>query len=678
MCARRRSTWCPTDTTCARASFEHMIEYMDDARAGSTRQEDAPAPAVGWASGPLGAVQDADREIARQTALRARAVAEFAATRPASADRQPGQPGAMSADRRDARPDVLADVSEWAAQELVVALSITARAAEDLLARSLTLVHRLPKTLAALECGSLHLRHLYPMLEKVAPVVDRRVRARLERDLLDWVAARDVTTPAQLGAKIRRELLARDVRSAARDLEAALRRRGVYARPDRVDGMATLSAFLTVPEAAALIEALGRYADAIEDDPDDGPPRTRQQKMADCLLDLVLRPGEADLPTVRTQLTLVAPIPTMIGGDQPGEIGGEPVPAEMVRALARGLGLVPDVPESASPSPPIDFDTDFDTEDDARAEALDRWWAAVDARAMRGEWGGEEEPPLEELERLWALAAQWSPRPDVTDVDWCEPAPTEPEPAPGGVTDTEPSWWAAADRAVDEASATLLDLDRKLARARRAVEAAEVADAADHQDWEQSPAGRVSVAPDALRALAEASTAQRAALRHLLESTGGGGLVDRPRIAVTDALTGALLALTDARELRARGTCSRRACRRGTVPCTHDLAGLPGLGPPGPSPTYRPGAVLDRHVRARDRRCRQPGCRNRVPRGGELDHHVPWPEGPTSAENLTGFCTSHHRGKHQAPGWQYELASAGTLAVSTPSGLTASTGPPPY
>ena len=47
----------------------------------------ASAPVVGWASGPLGAVQAADREIARATALRARAVAEFAASRPASVDR---------------------------------------------------------------------------------------------------------------------------------------------------------------------------------------------------------------------------------------------------------------------------------------------------------------------------------------------------------------------------------------------------------------------------------------------------------------------------------------------------------------------------------------------------------------------------------------------------------------
>ena len=132
-----------------------------------------------------------------------------------------------------------------------------------------------------------------------------------------------------------------------------------------------------------------------------------------------------------------------------------------------------------------------------------------------------------------------------------------------------------------------------------------MADAADEDSWEQAPAARMTSAPDAIAALAHASTAQRAALRHLLERTGGGGLVDRPRIAVTDALTGALLALTDARELRARGTCTRRACRRGTEVCTHDMTGLPGLGPPGPSRTYRPG-VAARPVRPRPRASMSP------------------------------------------------------------------------
>ncbi|UOY01452.1 HNH endonuclease signature motif containing protein [Blastococcus sp. PRF04-17] len=628
---------------------------------------EAQAPTVGWAAGPLRAVQAADREIARQTAIRARAVAEFAATRPASADRPPGRPGSMSPDRRAARAAAMADVSEWAAQELVVALSISQKAADELLTRSLTLVHRLPRTLDALESGVLHAGHLWSLLDKVAPVADPRVRAVLERDLLRWMRRREVTTPAQLSDKIARELLARDLRAAARDLESALRRRGVFARPDRTDGMAVLSALMTVPEADAVLDALGRYADALDDE---GPPRSRGQKMLDCLMDLVLRPGENDLAPVQARLTVVAPVATMVGGEQPGEIGGQPVPAEMVRALARALGLLPDVPApddapDVSLAPGTHHQED-DVLDEAQQRALEIWWADVEARALDGDWRGEDEPPLDELERWWALEARWS-----------TPGPP-PGPEPEGEEEPSPGWWTAADQAVEEAGATLLDLERQLGRARSAVRMAESADQADEEEWQQSSAGRPGPAADALAALARVTEERRAQLGHLLESTGGGGLVDRPRIAVTDALTGVLLALSDARGLREAGTCGRSRCRRGAVACTHDLRDRPGLGPPGPSSTYRPGVALDRFLRARDRRCRFPGCRRRVPLGGELDHHLSWPDGPTAAGNLTGFCTGHHRGKHQAPGWSYDMSPDGVLTVSTPTGVAASTCPPPY
>ena len=53
-----------------------MFDYVDEQTGGPA------APPVGWASGPLGVVQAADREIARQTARRARGLAEFAATVP--------------------------------------------------------------------------------------------------------------------------------------------------------------------------------------------------------------------------------------------------------------------------------------------------------------------------------------------------------------------------------------------------------------------------------------------------------------------------------------------------------------------------------------------------------------------------------------------------------------------
>ncbi|MGY1722987.1 hypothetical protein [Blastococcus sp. SYSU DS0533] len=66
-----------------------------------------------------------------------------------------------------------------------------------------------------------------------------------------------------------------------------------------------------------------------------------------------------------------------------------------------------------------------------------------------------------------------------------------------------------------------------------------------------------------------------------------------------------------------------------------------------------------------------------MPRRGELDHDRPWPERETSAGNLVGYCATHHRDKHQAPGWRHRLAADGTLTVTTPSGLVAWTTPPP-
>ncbi|WP_246063633.1 hypothetical protein [Blastococcus colisei] len=178
------------------------------------------APPVALSDGPLGAVQAADREIGRQTALRARAVAEFAATRPATADRAQGEPGAMSPERWAARPENLRPVSEWAARELVVGLSISASAADVMLSRSLNLVYRLPGTLAALEAGALHPGHLWTMLDKVAPIDDPIVRAEVEAELLRWAAGR-IVAPAQLADKARRLVATRDARSAARRLEKA-------------------------------------------------------------------------------------------------------------------------------------------------------------------------------------------------------------------------------------------------------------------------------------------------------------------------------------------------------------------------------------------------------------------------------------------------------------------------
>ncbi|MGY1661771.1 DUF222 domain-containing protein [Geodermatophilus sp. SYSU D00705] len=678
---------------------------LSGTRGGVVRPSPAegPVPAVGWAAGPLGVVQAADREIARQTALRARAVAEFAASRPASADRAQGEPGAMAAGRWAARPEVLRAVSEWAAPELSIALGITAPAAEALLERSLTLVHRLPGTLAALETGVLHAGHLWHLLDKVAPIEDDAVRAEVEAELLTWVGGRSVTTPAQLGDKARRVVLARDARAAAWRLAAALRDRGISLRPERAEGMAALTVVCTMPEAQALHRALGACVDALTAP---GDRRSHGQRMVDCLLDLVLRPGECDLPPVQVLLTVVASLGTVLGGDAPGEVDGQVVPAEVVRALLRGLtgqdtGTGAHTAQPATTAEPAAPAADAVAEPDLRPwqavdqDELERWWAEMERRVLAEELADLPEPgdpmpydaPL--VEDAWPdlddplepddleVFDAWEEFGDLPD-DPAEPQTPETAPPATGQHQRGVGWWASADRAVDDAGAAVHAAARALGHARRMVRTAESADAADEAAWSAGPAGRITAAPDAIAALAAAADVQRDQLAGRLTATAGGGLADRPRIAVTDALSGALIALTDLPGLRRAAHCGAPACRRRPETCTHDLTGRPALGAPGPTDGYRPGAGLDRFVRARDRRCRFPGCRRRVPNSGELDHHRPWPEGPTSADNLVGYCTTDHRGKHQAAGWRHRLDPDGTLTVTTPSGLTAVTTPPPY
>jgi hypothetical protein len=113
------------------------------------------------------------------------------------------------------------------------------------------------------------------------------------------------------------------------------------------DGLGTMALTnLPLPVLRAVQDALRQYADAAKTP---GDSRTRQQRMVDCLVDLVLRPGEHGLAPVQAQLTVVATVRTLLGGDEPGEVAGDPVPGETVRALARALGLLPPDPQPAEP-----------------------------------------------------------------------------------------------------------------------------------------------------------------------------------------------------------------------------------------------------------------------------------------------------------------------------------------
>jgi hypothetical protein len=629
----------------------------------------------------------------------------------------------MSPERYAARPEILKQASEWTAQEISIALTCTQPRADRVLSESLRSV-RLPGTLAAMEAGMLTVGHLLTMLEHVEPIEDAELRAEIEAELLRWVAARVaermVTTPPQLADRARRVVTRRGARDKAKKALAALRDRGVYPQSERGEGMAALALVGTKAEIAALRAALEGYAAAVEDDPD-APVRTQAQKMLDCIADLVLRPGDGTHESVRVDLTLVAPLATALGGDLPAELNGDVISAETARQLLRlltgaavGDGALAEYAAAtgaaaagpagcAGPDAHRFIDEpglqDCEMPPDMLA-ALREWEADWERRLEAGEFDdpepmtqaeviasaersavdldGEFDRALVDAQERWQADLAAGRIRDLLDDERLDDErldehPDEPEAMPPGS-----GWWVDADRAVTDARQAVEGAEQALDRARRIVRTAERADAADEAAWRSGPGGRVDQACDGLQALAAAVVAERAALGHLLNRTAGAGLADRPRIALVDALTGALVSLTDLPGLRGAAHCDRPACRRRPERCEHDLSGRPGLGPPGPTDGYRPGAALDRFVRARDRRCRFPGCRRRVPKRGELDHHVPYPLGPTDAANLAGYCTTDHRAKHQAPGFVHHLDAEGTLTVTTPSGITVVSDPPPF
>jgi len=88
---------------------------------------------------------------------------------------------------------------------------------------------------------------------------------------------------------------------------------------------------------------------------------------------------------------------------------------------------------------------------------------------------------------------------------------------------------------------------------------------------------------------------------------------------------------------------------------------------------YRPGTALAALVRARDGRCRFPGC-SVAARFCDLDHVRPWPVGRTAGDQLLTLCRRHHKVK-QRPGWRLRLDADATATWTDPTGRMRTTLP---
>jgi hypothetical protein len=91
---------------------------------------------------------------------------------------------------------------------------------------------------------------------------------------------------------------------------------------------------------------------------------------------------------------------------------------------------------------------------------------------------------------------------------------------------------------------------------------------------------------------------------------------------------------------------------------------------------YVPSRKLKHLVRARTATCDAPTCQNPAI-NTDLDHTIPWPDGPTSQTNLAPRCRTHHRAK-QAPDWTVEQLAPGVTRWTLPSGRSHVTTPTRY
>jgi len=92
------------------------------------------------------------------------------------------------------------------------------------------------------------------------------------------------------------------------------------------------------------------------------------------------------------------------------------------------------------------------------------------------------------------------------------------------------------------------------------------------------------------------------------------------------------------------------------------------------SDQYEPPPRIARHVINRDQHCIHPGCRRKAGTC-QLDHRIPWPDGPTSAENLEPLCKRHHDLKHHS-NWRLHKCPDGSYEWTSPTRHTYRYRPP--
>ncbi|WP_193043737.1 13E12 repeat family protein [Mycolicibacterium baixiangningiae] len=187
------------------------------------------------------------------------------------------------------------------------------------------LVHEMPHTLAALECGVLSEWRATLIVRESAclSVDDRRV---LDEEMCADMSKLDGLGDNRIEADAKKIAYRLDPQAVVDRAAKAASERNVSCRP-APDAMTYVTALLPVGQGVAVYAALKRSADTTFDD------RSRGQVMADTLVERVTgRPADSATPVA---VNLVITDESLLGGDDvPADIAGYgPVPASVGRHL---------------------------------------------------------------------------------------------------------------------------------------------------------------------------------------------------------------------------------------------------------------------------------------------------------------------------------------------------------
>lgn len=190
------------------------------------------------------------------------------------------------------------------------------------------LVHEMPHTLAALECGALS-EWRATLIVRESACLDVEDRRALDAELCADLPSLTGLGDARVAAAAKAIAYRLDPHAVVERAAKAENERTVTIRP-APDTMTYLTALLPVAQGVSVYAALRREADTR------GDGRPRGQVMADTLVERVT--GRSATVPVPTAVNLVLSDETLLGGDDaPATISGYgPIPAPVARAMVAG------------------------------------------------------------------------------------------------------------------------------------------------------------------------------------------------------------------------------------------------------------------------------------------------------------------------------------------------------